>query len=197
MNGKMYSKLPHFILGFHGCSKDTYHKVLNEKKNLEISKNIYDWLGHGIYFWEHDYNRALEWAKEKHEDNCGVIGAIIDLGYCLNLSDIRYAEFLKIGYETLESRLGQRNIPKNRGKKGNDVLLRDLDCAVIQQIHKLTEDSKFKPFDSVRGLFIEGEQIYPGSEFYDKTHIQICVVNPNCIKGYFSPLNADENYAIP
>jgi hypothetical protein len=197
LSGKMYSKLPHFILGFHGCSKETYHKVLHENKFLETSKNDYDWLGHGIYFWEQDYRRALDWAKEKYGNNFGVIGAIIDLGYCLNLSDTQYVAFLKVGYETLESRLGKEKVPKNRGKRGNDMLLRDLDCAVIQQIHELTQDLEIGSFDSVRGLFIEGEQVYPGSGFCDKTHIQICVVNPNCIKGYFSPLIADESYSIP
>jgi hypothetical protein len=67
----------------------------------------------------------------------------------------------------------------------------------FQNIHELTQDSKFESFDSVRGLFIEGEPVYPGSGFYDKTHIQICVVNPNCIKGYFSPLIIDANYSVP
>lgn len=29
--------------------------------------------------------------------------------------------------------------------------------------------------------------VYPGSGIYDKTHIQISIRNPNCIKGFFIP----------
>lgn len=30
----------------------------------------------------------------------------------------------------------------------------------------------------------------------DKTHIQLCIINPNCIKGYFSPLEPNEKWSI-
>ncbi|MGA7236293.1 MAG: hypothetical protein WBY44_11470 [Bryobacteraceae bacterium] len=39
--------------------------------------------------------------------------------------------------------------------------------------------------DTFRGVFIEGEPLYPGAGFYAKTHVQIVVRNPNCIKGVF------------
>jgi hypothetical protein len=29
------------------------------------STNEWDWLGHGIYFWEHSPERALRWAQER------------------------------------------------------------------------------------------------------------------------------------
>ena len=58
--------------------------------------------------------------------------------------------------------------------------------------------TKGKPeYDSVRGVFTEGEEIYPNAGFLGKTHIQLCIVNPNCIKGYFSPRAYDEEYPIP
>ncbi len=43
------------------------------------------------------------------------------------------------------------------------------------------------PFDSVRGVFFEGNELYEGAGFLDKTHIQICIRNPNLIRGYFIP----------
>ena len=43
-------------------------------------------------------------------------------------------------------------------------------------------------FDSVRGMFIEGDRLYENSGFYRKTHIQVCVRNPLCIKGVFQAL---------
>jgi hypothetical protein len=43
------------------------------------------------------------------------------------------------------------------------------------------------PFDTVRGLFVEGEPIFDGAEIYHKTHSEIAVRNERCIKGYFLP----------
>jgi len=103
----------------------------------------------------------------------------------------------KIGETRYES-LG-RPMPINRkSEKRDDVLLRDLDCAVIQEIHRHSHASdSVSSYDSVRGPFIEGAPVYPGSELREMTHIQICVVNPNCIKGYFRPVNPDVGYLIP
>jgi len=43
-----------------------------------------------------------------------------------------------------------------------------------------------QPFDSVKGVFLsESGPIYEGSGFFTKTHIQICIRNPFCIKGVF------------
>jgi hypothetical protein len=46
---------------------------------------------------------------------------------------------------------------------------------------------KESAFDSVRGLFPEGEELYPGAGFKDRTHIQIAVCNPDRILGLFYP----------
>ena len=81
--------------------------------------------------------------------------------------------------------------------KTRDVLLRDLDCSVIEQIRMFKIDHNDNPFDSVRGVFVEGDPPYPGAEFRAKTHIQICVCNPNCIKGYFAPKELNPDYSNP
>lgn len=194
----MYSKLPNLIIGFHGCNQKTYENVICKNKPLSWSMNTYDWLGNGIYFWEQNYLRAKKWAKDRFGRDGAVIGAVLDLGYCLNLMDDNYIPLLKQGYELLKIKcesLGDE-LPINH--LGKDKLLRDLDCAVIEQIHDykrvLYDCDEFggTPFDSVRGLFIEGNPVYEGSELYEKTHIQICVRNPNCIKGYFNPLKPKE-----
>jgi hypothetical protein len=44
-----------------------------------------------------------------------------------------------------------------------------------------------EPFDTVRGMFTEGGDLYDGAGFQQKTHSQISVINPECIKGYFIP----------
>lgn len=194
----MYSKLPNLIIGFHGCNKKIYEKVVINNNPLDPSLNTYDWLGNGIYFWEQNLERAKLWAKDKFGKDGAVIGAVLDLGYCLNLMDNNYTPLLKQGYELLKLKCEslEDELPINH--LGKDKLLRDLDCAVIEQIHDYKrilddyDDPEGIPFDSVRGLFIEGNPVYEGSELYEKTHIQICVRNPNCIKGYFNPLKHKE-----
>ena len=49
-------------------------------------------------------------------------------------------------------------------------------------------------YDSVRGTFFEGEELYHNSGFKSKNHIQIAIRNHNCIKGYFIPRELDDNF---
>ena len=197
----MYKKLPNLVLGFHGCHRDVFNNVIKEGEPLKRSNNSYDWLGNGIYFWEQNFQRAYEWAINRYGESDGqVIGAVIDLGYCLNLTDSASAAILRKGYEILKLRCAAvgNSLPVNRpSKKSEDVLLRDLDCAVIQQIHDFNLQEKKQMFDSVRGIFTEGLPPYPGSEFREKTHVQLCICNPNCIKGYFKPLIPSNSFSIP
>lgn len=196
----MYAKLPNLVIGFHGCSQETYTNVLYNNQQLKKSDNKYDWLGNGIYFWENSYQRAYEWADKKYKKNAAVLGAVLDLGLCLNLTDYNSTDILRQGYEMLKMKCTVLGIdlPENKqGKSKTDLLLRDLDCAVIQQIHEYNKETGKTPYDSVRGVFTEGENIYPNAGFVEKTHIQLCIVNPNCIKGYFRPLAFDEDYGMP
>lgn len=196
----MYQNLPNLVLGFHGCHKTVFDRVIRSGTPLKASDNSYDWLGNGIYFWEQNYARAYEWAVNRNgEEHAAVIGAVLDLGYCLNLTDSAGAETLRMGYEILKLRFAQAGLPlpKNRTSKGRDILLRDLDCAVIQQIHDYNRVQNKREFDSVRGLFTEGGPPYPGSAFQERTHVQLCICNPNCIKGYFAPLSPKDGYPIP
>lgn len=194
-----YEILPGLILAFHGTDKQTVEKVLAGKEHLEESQNAYDWLGHGIYFWEYSPQRALEFAQQSKTDkkitkgtikHPAVIGAVIDPGTCLNLLEASAISKLKEAYEVIK--LIEDPLPENKG--GIDKRARFLDCAVIEVVHKLREPGKgalsklkpsLNPYDTVRGAFWEGDELYPGAGFSEKNHVQICVRNPDCIKGYF------------
>lgn len=79
----------------------------------------------------------------------------------------------------------------------SDLLLRYRDCAVIEALHAYRRSSELDRFDSVRGMFAEGAPLYEDAGFHEKNHIQICVRNPNCIKGYFRPLSQDATWPVP
>src|SRR5580698_3991122 len=121
----MYDIKPNLILGFHGCDRSVRDKLLINPDHYKISQKSFDWLGHGLYFWENNYDRALQ--------------AVIELLHDATLDQVR-SEIAAKGYSS----------------------------------HKI--------FDSTRGAFIEGGPAFEGAEIREKTHIQICIRNPNCIR---------------
>lgn len=207
----MYKSLPYFVLGFHGCDREVAEKILHSDSNhLTQSENDYDWLGNGIYFWENNPERALQYARHlKKRPQQGkakiiheaVIGAVIDLGNCLNLLETQSLQTLKASFDMLKQshKLSGTPMPQNSKPLGEeeDVLIRRLDCAVVETTHTLYAAMGKKPFDTARGVFWEGKELYPNAGFREKNHIQICVRNLNCIKGYFHPRTSLEMYPIP
>lgn len=196
----MYSRRTGFVLGFHGCDKKIRDRIVSEKGFiLNPSENAYDWLGHGIYFWENNHERALQFAidlqtnppkgKENLIEEPAVLGAIIDLGFCLDLIDSKYLEAVKISYDTLcqsHKNFGL-DIPENIKNEEGELLRRNLDCAVIQSIHQMNKRLLKPEYDSVRGVFFEGPDLYENAGFKEKNHIQIAIRNQNNIKGFFIP----------
>ncbi|MEM8495440.1 MAG: hypothetical protein AAF663_08650 [Planctomycetota bacterium] len=186
-----------FVLGYHGCDVAVSERVLAGKASLKPSSNDYDWLGDGIYFWEHNATRAFDFAQErsKKPDPSGqtigepaVIGAVIDLRLCLNLLDSGYIEMVKDAHRVLMKRAAEAGIEPPANSVGPDLLNRKLDCAVLKTLHTLRADDGQLPFDTVRGVFTEGDRLYDNAGFAAKTHIQLCVRDVSCIKGYFRPL---------
>jgi hypothetical protein len=192
-----------FVLGYHGCERDVGLQALAGRTQILQSDRDFDWLGPGAYFWEGDPRRALEWAKDKPGKAYAepfVVGPIIDLGNCLDLTYRENMPFLHMAHRALEENLAASGtpMPVNRNPKdtSGDKALRKLDCAVIRQLHRIIERQpdgglpglgQVLPFDSVRGMFREGQPVYPGGEFFEKSHTQIAVRSSFRIKGVFLP----------
>jgi hypothetical protein len=202
----MYPSKAGLLIGFHGCDKSIRDEIIKGKTPLIASENLYDWLGNGVYFWENNQQRALEFAKELQNLNRekikhpAVLGAIIDMGFCLDLLDTEYLKLISESHSNLTDSFTSLGLimPVNK-TVGNskDLLLRNLDRAVIENLHKQRTLKNLSSFDSVRGVFIEGKPLYDGAGFHEKNHIQICIRNPNCIKGFFVPRTADGRFVMP
>ena len=190
-----------FILGYHGCDRRIAEQAIDGRIDLVRSDRRSDWLGPGFYVWESDERRAREWAEGKAQRGdyaeAAVIGATIDLGNCLDLVSRRDLELLRGAYDSLVEEYAESGLemPVNRnvaGDPSDDRVLRFLDCAVIKQLHAMIEsvpieEREVASFDTVRGMFTEGGELYPGSGFRERSHVQIAVRNMDCVKGLFWP----------
>lgn len=82
---------PRLVVGYHGCDRSLVEHVLVNRGSLKPSRNPWDWLGHGVYFWEQSMDRAWEFAHEQRArgriQQPAVIGAYLHLGRCLDLTD--------------------------------------------------------------------------------------------------------------
>lgn len=199
-----------FVLGYHGCDQQVADCLLAGEP-INASDRRYDWLGPGAYFWEADPHRALEFAEDRvrlgRYTKAAVVGAVIDLGNCLDMSNRENVELFRAYHDsflTVQSLAGLP-VPKNEDSRTdphNDRLLRYLDRAVFVHLHEsIAEAAKanrrkkgfksaaLKPFDTVRGVFTEGGPLYDGCGFHERTHVQIAVRNiTECIIGLFKPL---------
>ena len=169
------------VLGYHGCDEALAASLLAGETPIEDwqpSRNSYDWLGHGVYFWEHAPERARVWADQGGKT--GVIGAVIQLGRCLDLTDVSHTEVLAFHYQTVLETYNERGLtlPENRGK------LRKLDCLIVNDL-ALKMEAAGDPIQTVRSPFLEGEPIYPGSGILKESHIQVAVLDPACILAVF------------
>lgn len=181
------------LLLHHGCDHSLSELVLEGKISPIASENRYDWLGPGIYFWVDSPSRAMAWAEEKKRkrpkemSQPSVLGAFAYPGHCLNLTDFGALAELRVAYEKIKLLLESEGgvLPSNGAKEDGIYLYRPLDCLVIQMVHKLREESGLPACDSVYGIFVEGQDLFPGSGFKVKSHAQIAIRNPECIAGYF------------
>ena len=203
----MYDVRPNNLIGFHGCDLSVANKLINQPDDIKISTENYDWLGHGLYFWENNYTRALEWAEDKKArgkiSTPSVVGAVIQLGHCCDFLDSKFTRMIQHFHLIMVEEYKSAGImlPENvdyAKDPHHDKLLRILDCKAIEFMHSKIDTqikadfeekgfSSYKKFDSTRGVFTEGGPAFDGAGIMAKSHIQICVRNFNCVKGFFNP----------
>ena len=184
----MHRLSSNFVLGYHGCDSSVADELV-QGSGFKSSSNDHDWLGPGIYFWEANPKRGLDFAHELKNlgrgevDAPAVVGAVIDLGWCLDLTSQAGIEYFVAAHKELE--YAHQKIKTPMPENSSDLSRRFLDCAVMQMVHQMRKVSGNPSIDSVRGVFVEGNPVFSGSGVHEKTHIQLAVCNPDCIKGVF------------
>lgn len=203
----MYNRRPNLMIGFHGSDESVRNGLVTKPDIVKKSQEAFDWLGNGFYIWENNYERAYKWALDKQTRGTlatpSVVGVIYQLDYCLDFTDSQFIDILSTYYELMKDDLhiANKELPINKDlpkDKYHDLILRELDCAVIEYLHQKIDEqiqfeiinkgfSQLKHFDTIRGIFTEGGPAFEGAGIQTKNHIQICIRNLNCIKGFFIP----------
>ena len=182
----MFSTLPGSILAYHGTWKANAERIVHGKgaEHLERSTEDYDWLGSAVYFWENSEARAEDWAQQRHPGHEAVVGAVLQLGRCLDLLDQQFINMVELAASDM---LAEYERQGNAVPVNTEFGAHRFDCALVEYILNAPTEKRYGKFDSARAAYIEGRRIEDRSAFRRRTHIQIAIYNPNCIKGYFYP----------
>ena len=177
-------EVPRSIIGYHGCDRRFAQELIAGRVDAAAwlaSEKDYDWLGHGVYFWEHAPGRAWQWAVERHPGAEAVVAVEIRLGRCLDLGDTRAPLLLRAVYEEAKEamELDGKELPSNVG--GPDKKARKLDCFILNRLMKSVDRGEVKMYQTIRCPFEEGEPAYPGSNIRVQSHVQIAVRDPRCL----------------
>lgn len=175
-------------MGYHGTTTTIARRIMAGTPWIE-SRNTYDWLGRGIYFWEENEARAWAWADEqiarlaartgKHPSP-SVVGARIDLTRCFDLADLATTRRLAPIEGGFAAWLAEAGAPR----PVNHPLFRRLDRAVLDfGLTALAAGGEV--FDVVRGAFEEGPPAYPGAAIRLLSHVQLAVREPRAILSGF------------
>jgi hypothetical protein len=189
------------VIGYHGTGLSTAFRIINRVEDFRWSRRDFDWLGHGIYFWEYAPQKVMDWAElrrrqlkkkrnpsteeiKQANEPIAVVASMIRLGFCFDLLEpynVKYLlEVFEEYRETME--LAGEALPQNSKRKH-----RKLDCAVFEYAYKVISASPEQhTADTARGVYVPAggdRRIWEASWISRDTHIQLCVRNPSCILG--------------
>lgn len=168
------------VVGYHACDAEVAHRLVDGEPFIP-SRNAYDWLGHGVYFWEHSELRARLYAAElvrrERTARPAVLACALDLTGCFDLCDAQFSEELAEAYPvwSREQEAHGIPIPDNRGMR------RDRDCAALDWYLEAARVRFGRRYTSVRSIFEEGPPLFPGSRFRRLTHVQVAIRDQGCI----------------
>ena len=156
------------VVGYHGTGLSTALRIVNQVEGFRWSRRNFDWLGHGVYFWEHAPRQARDWAElrrqqvkrkrgatadeiRKANEPIAVVASMIRLGFCFDLLEPENVEFLLSIFEDYRQskELAEEPLPENNRK------YRKLDCAVFEYAYKVISAAPEHPsVDTSRGVYV-------------------------------------------
>lgn len=195
------------VRGYHGTTLTDANRIVT-RRTIRKRVRPYHWLGQGIYFFEDAPVRAWAWAlyRAKQTPNAqpAVVSGVIVLRDCFDLLDIGTYAYLRKARELLERETTPTPLPqqqpafyrrhdntKSRVPLGTPLPTPPeqnynfLDCAVVERAVVLAEALSKVPVRSVRGAFLEGQNLYENSYFFDRSHVQIAVRDPGMISDLY------------
>jgi hypothetical protein len=175
------------VVAFHGTRLSTARAAVLGERPLTSSRNDDDWLGHGIYFWEHAPEQALWWARRRAkrqgwDEPVAVLASMIRLGSCLDLLDPFNVQFLKGYHAVYVAGRVAAGLPVPVNVRQN----KRLDCAVFEYTYAARVERAETPIDASRAAYVPTQsrkRVWKGSWIYNEAHIQIYVRNADCILG--------------
>jgi hypothetical protein len=187
------------FIGYHGTTLAAAVRILMRVDTNEYwlrSRNEYDWLGDGIYFFQDAPLRALLYAEKKASSQAGeepaIIAARFKLETCLDLLDVGATNYLRKIHEASseadqpplpsQRRISilhkpRENIVVGRGRSTRITLARRhlLDRVIVNRTVMAVQQKFRRKVDAVRCAFVDGRPPYPTSWLYDLAHVQVCV----------------------
>ena len=177
------------VYGYHGTTKAAATSIC--QRDFRLSKKDHLWLGKGIYFFQDAPGLAWWWAdrkaKKEHASEPAVVKAKIDIIDCMDLWDIESQKKLKKARRYVEA------IYKNSGKEptqdsfepgeggGPHRLDYEVINVAVDRFNSLAKLEGKSLVSCVRGIFVEGKEIYETSHIYSHSHIAIAVRNISII----------------
>jgi hypothetical protein len=180
------------IIGFHGTTRTAALQIVQGIEPFRPSEHPDDWLGHGIYFWEHGPRQAWWWAERRRRlavdrgkwpagEELAVLGSVIRLGHCLDLLDPANVRIVREWHDRLVATCAAAAITPPRNARQRKYL----DCAVFQFGYNWLK-SRGVRLDTVRAVYTSGRsehRLWSHSWLMDDGHIQVCVQHPQAILG--------------
>ncbi len=172
------------VTAYHGTTTRAAHIVNGTEFDSDRNTRP-KWLGDGIYFFQDAPNHARQWAETLSQirgEAPIVFQADIDLTESLDFLDTTHWDYFKIYLKHAK--------PAPTAQVGPNVITSSQprpkflgwnfeDHHHIHQFIALIEDRR--RINAVRCPFIEGNQLYANSWFFDEAHVSICVKRTHII----------------
>lgn len=167
----MNEKLNEFI-GYHGTKK--YSKSSIERDGF--IKSPKGWLGEGTYFFQEDYQLAINWAKKKHNT--------IMVCFIKRKIRVRQESFFDIVWPLSDDSKyffsERENYVKSMEKKGYIIEVDDKKRFEGEVIDLICKRKNYSVARACTYTYQKFDEIYKLNSIFDNG-VEICVKDHNCI----------------